>query len=346
MLCAMKKELQLRRGELECKILKSLYFGGGTPSILSVQELSDLIDEVNRYYSLDESIEITLEANPDDLTFNFLKFLREYTSINRLSIGIQSFFESDLRLMNRAHTAQEAEASIKLAQDCGFDNINIDLIYGVPTSSFEQWQKNLDKAVKLNIQHISSYALTVEPKTALNQWIKKKPGLSPKETVQSRDFYYMVEFLQDNGFEHYEISNFAKKGFHSKHNSAYWEYRPYLGIGPSAHSYDGRNQRSWNISNNAKYIKSFSESILPNEVEILSSEDAYNEILMIGLRTAKGVDIQRMESLFPENMMLKFQQSIQSKIESNILYIDQNYLKIRKKYWFFADGIAADLFLV
>lgn len=346
MLQAMKNELMLRSEELDDKTLKSLYFGGGTPSILSVEEISDLICEVSQYYSFDKNIEITLEANPDNLTPDFLKSLRNHTPVNRFSIGIQSFFEEDLRLMNRVHTAQEAENSIKFAQDFGFDNINIDLIYGVPTSNFQQWQKNLDKALEMNIQHISSYALTIEPKTALNQWIKKNPNLSPKESVQSRDFFYMVEFLQNNGFEHYEISNFAKKGFRSKHNSAYWEYQPYLGIGPSAHSYNGKNQRSWNISNNAKYIKSLSENNLPHEVEVLSLEDAYNEIIMIGLRTEKGVNLQRMDKLFPENMLLKFRQSIQPKIEDGVLYIDKNHLKIYKKHWFFADGIVADLFLV
>ena len=233
-----------------------------------------------------------------------------------------------------------------MAQDFGFDNINIDLIYGMPTSDFIQWKKNLAKAVELGIQHISSYALTVEPKTALNQWVIKKPELLPKESSQSRDFFYMVDFLRNHGFEHYEISNFAKENFHSKHNSAYWEYRPYLGIGPSAHSYDGKNQRSWNISNNAKYIKYLYDEILPREVEILSQKDAYNEMLMIGLRTSKGVNLKQMKMQFSESMMQKLAKSIKPKIQEGILYIEQNYLKIHKKYWFFADGIASDLFLV
>lgn len=345
MLIAMRKELFLRKDELENKRLKSLYFGGGTPSILSVSEINIFIDEVLKYFSFEENIEITLEANPDDLNFNFLKDLKN-TPINRFSIGIQSFFEEDLKLMNRAHTALEAEQSIKLAQDFGFQNINVDLIYGIPTSNFEQWKTNLNKAVELDIQHISAYALTVEPKTALNQWIKKKPSLLPKEKVQSRDFFYMVEFLQKNGFEHYEISNFGKKNYHSKHNSSYWEYQPYLGIGPSAHSYDGKALRSWNISNNAKYMKSLSENTLPNEREKLSMEDCYNEMLMIGLRTTKGVDLEMMRKNFSLILMKEFYKKVNSKIADNILYIEKNHLKINKKYWFFADGIASDLFII
>lgn len=346
MLEAMKKELYLRQNELPNKKFNSIYLGGGTPSILTIGEIVNFFSEIQKYFSFDKDIEITLEANPDDLTPQFLRELKENTSINRFSIGIQSFFEDDLRLMNRAHTAQEAERCIKLAQDFGFENINIDLIYGVPTSNFEQWQKNLQKAVDLQIQHISSYALTIEPKTALNQWIKKKPELFPKESVQSRDFFYMVDFLQNNDFEHYEISNFGKKGFHSKHNSAYWAYQPYLGIGASAHSYNGKNQRSWNVANNAKYIKSLQQNILPIETELLSLEDCYNEMLMIGLRTAKGVDLEQMYKMFPKTMMEYLQKSISPKIADNILHIENNHLKIYKKHWFLADGIASDLFLI
>lgn len=345
MLSAMKKELFLRKDELENKSLSSLYFGGGTPSILSISEINSFIDEVKKYFHFEENIEITLEANPDDLKKDFLQDLK-ISPINRLSIGIQSFFEDDLKLMNRAHNSIEAETSIKIAQDFGFDNINIDLIYGIPTSSFEQWQKNLDKAIELDIQHISSYALTVEPKTALNQWVKKKPSLFPKESVQSRDFFYMVEFLQNNGFEHYEISNFGKKDYYSKHNSSYWKHAPYLGIGPSAHSYNGKNNRSWNISNNAKYIKSLNEDILPNEIEKLSDTDCYNEMLMLGLRTEKGVDLGRMKTMFSHEIIENLYKNIEEKINNNVLFIEENHLKIYKKHWFLADGIASDLFVV
>lgn len=346
MLLAMKKELFLRQGELENKLLNSIYFGGGTPSILTVNEIADFFDEIQKYFSFDEKTEITLEANPDDLTPEFLKELKEKTPINRFSIGIQSFLEEDLKLMNRAHTAQEAEKCVKLAQDFGFDNLNIDLIYGIPTASFEQWQKNLQTAIELGIQHISSYALTIEPKTALHQWIKKKPELSPNDEVQSRDFFYMVNFLEQNDFEHYEISNFSKENYHSRHNSSYWLGQPYLGIGPSAHSFNGKNLRSWSIANNIKYIKALTENTLPIEREVLSPENHYNETLMIGLRTAKGVNLSQMEKLFSAEIMINFHQEIAPKIAQGILLIEDHHLKIDKKHWFFADGIAADLFIV
>lgn len=345
MLSAMRKEIELRKDELKNKMLKSLYFGGGTPSILSVNEIEGLIGQVQKYFSFDKNIEITIEANPDDVNESFVKDLKS-TPVNRFSLGIQSFFDEDLKFMNRAHTASEAENSIKLLQNFGFDNINIDLIYGVPTSSFEQWKNNLDKAVELEIQHISSYALTVEPKTALNQWIKKKPNLFPKESVQSRDFFYMVEFLQENEFQHYEISNFSKENYHSKHNSSYWNYSPYLGIGPSAHSYDGDRFRSWNIANNAKYIKLLAESRLAYEKEVLTIKDCYNEMIMLGLRTDKGLDMAKMQRVFSEKIMSDFYKSIVPKVNEHILIIKDNYLKINKKHWFLADGIASDLFIL
>ena len=254
MLTAIKKEIFLRRDELQNKNLRSLYFGGGTPSILSSDEIKSIIDEVGRFFSFDEHIEITLEANPDDLTAVFLKDISN-SPINRLSIGTQSFFDEDLKLMNRAHNAQQADSSIKRAQDNGFENITIDLIYGSPTSTVEQWKYNLDKIIALEVPHVSAYALTVEPKTVLDHWIKINAIAAPDESAQNEAFFYMSTFLKDQGFNHYEISNFGKPGFHSKHNSAYWQYCEYLGIGPSAHSFDGHRRRSWNVANNSIYIK-------------------------------------------------------------------------------------------
>lgn len=341
----MKKEIFLRKNELQNKNLKSLYFGGGTPSILKVDELKSIIDEVLKYFTFDENIEITLEANPDDLNQNFLKGLSE-TAVNRLSIGTQSFFDADLKLMNRAHSASEAESSIKRSQDSGFENISIDLIYGSPTSDFEIWKENLSKTIELQVPHISSYALTVELKTALESWISKNKINAPKESEQNKQFYYMSDFLKGNGFDHYEISNFGKPGFHSRHNSAYWKYSEYLGIGPSAHSYDGNNQRSWNIANNSIYIKNLNENTLPKETEILSEKDQFNEMLMIGLRTIWGADLQKMKDKFSSEIMGKFHQEIQPKIADGILVIESNHLKIPEKHWFLADGIASDLFVV
>ncbi|WP_332021836.1 radical SAM family heme chaperone HemW [Kaistella sp.] len=345
MMAALKKELFLRKDELQDKNLKSLYFGGGTPSILKVDELKSIIDEVLKYFSFNEDIEITLEANPDDLNQPFLKELAQ-TEINRLSIGTQSFFNEDLMLMNRAHNAGEAESSIKRAQDFGFENISIDLIYGSPTSNFEIWKENLKKTIELKVPHVSSYALTVEPKTALNQWIKQQKVAAPKEAEQNREFYYMSEFLKDHGFDHYEISNFGKPGFHSRHNSAYWKSHEYLGIGPSAHSYNGRDERSWNIANNKLYIDSLVQNKVPKETEILSEADQFNEMIMIGLRTVWGVDLKVLNERFSEQFLAHLHKEIQFKLEEGILIIENSHLKIPEKHWFMADGIASDLFMV
>ncbi|AZB01449.1 radical SAM family heme chaperone HemW [Chryseobacterium joostei] len=345
MLNAMKAEIKLRKDELQNKSLKSLYFGGGTPSILSVDEINSLIDEVLRYFSFEKDIEITLEANPDDLDKAFLKQLSG-TPVNRLSIGTQSFFEEDLKLMNRAHTASEAEGSIKRAQDFGFENLSIDLIYGSPTSNLEIWKENLNKTIALEVPHISSYALTVEPKTALENWISKGKVKSPREEEQNREFYYLSDFLKDNGFEHYEVSNFAKPGFYSRHNSAYWKYQEYLGVGPSAHSYNGFDVRSWNVANNQQYIKKLNAKLLAKEEEILSLEDQFNEMIMIGLRTIWGVDLKSLKDKFNDRFLEHFQNEIRQKMNEGILIIEDNNLKIPEKHWFMADGIASDLFMV
>lgn len=345
MLDAMKKEIFLRKDELQNKNLQSLYFGGGTPSVLSADEIKSLIDEVLKHFSFNNDIEITLEANPDDLNAQFLKGLSS-SPVNRLSIGTQSFFDEDLKLMNRAHNASEAEGSIKRAQDFGFENLSIDLIYGSPTSNLEIWKENLNKTIALEIPHISSYALTVEPKTALENWVSKGKIANPKEEEQNREFYYMIDFLKDHGFNHYEVSNFAKEGFYSRHNSAYWKYQEYLGIGPSAHSYNGNDVRSWNVANNQQYIKKLNSNILAKETEILSQQDQFNEMIMIGLRTIWGVDLDSLNQKFSENILDKFNKEIQHKIEDGILKIENNHLKIPEKHWFMADGIASDLFIV
>lgn len=345
MLDAMKKEIFLRKDELQNKNLQSLYFGGGTPSVLSADEIKALIDEVLKHFSFNNDIEITLEANPDDLNAQFLKGLSS-SPVNRLSIGTQSFFDEDLKLMNRAHNASEAEGSIKRAQDFGFENLSIDLIYGSPTSNLEIWKENLNKTIALEIPHISSYALTVEPKTALENWVSKGKIANPKEEEQNREFYYMIDFLKDHGFNHYEVSNFAKEGFYSRHNSAYWKYQEYLGIGPSAHSYNGNDVRSWNVANNQQYIKKLNSNILAKETEILSQQDQFNEMIMIGLRTIWGVDLNSLNEKFTENILDKFNKEIQHKIEDGILKIENNHLKIPEKHWFMADGIASDLFIV
>jgi oxygen-independent coproporphyrinogen-3 oxidase len=345
MLDAMKKEIFFKKDELQNKNLQSLYFGGGTPSVLSADEIKSLIDEVLKHFSFNSDIEITLEANPDDLNAQFLKGLSS-SPVNRLSIGTQSFFDEDLKLMNRAHNASEAEGSIKRAQDFGFENLSIDLIYGSPTSNLEIWKENLNKTIALEIPHISSYALTVEPKTALENWVSKGKVSNPKEEEQNREFYYMIDFLKDHGFDHYEVSNFAKEGFYSRHNSAYWKYQEYLGIGPSAHSYNGNDVRSWNVANNQQYIKKLNSNILAKETEILSQQDQFNEMIMIGLRTIWGVDLTSLNQKFSPNILDKFNKEIHHKIEEDILKIEDNHLKIPEKHWFMADGIASDLFQI
>jgi oxygen-independent coproporphyrinogen-3 oxidase len=345
MLYAIKKEIFLRKNELENKTLKSLYFGGGTPSILDVDDIKKLMDDIQKYFDFDDEIEITLEANPDDLTKNFLSQLSQ-TAVNRLSIGVQSFCDEDLKMMNRAHNASQSETSVKCSQDFGFQNISIDLIYGSPISDFKIWTKNLDKTIELQVPHISSYALTIEPKTALENWITKGKIPPPKEDEQSKEFYYMSDFLEKNGFLHYEISNFGKPNFHSRHNSNYWKHREYLGIGPSAHSFDGHKERSWNISNNSLYIKNLKQNILPKETEKLSENQRFNEFLMLGLRTVWGVDLSELNKKFSEPIVEKFNKNIRQKISDGVLIIENNHLKISEKHWFFADGIAADLFVV
>lgn len=345
MLAALKKELQLRKDELKEKNLKSLYFGGGTPSLLSADELKSLTDEVLRHFTFSSDIEVTLEANPDDLDAHFLKGLSS-SVFNRLSIGTQSFFDDDLKLMNRAHNASEAESSIKRAQDFGFENISIDLIYGSPTSDMLLWKENLRKTVALQVPHVSAYALTVEPKTALSSWIDQKKIKPPKEAEQTEEFYYLSAFLKDQGFDHYEISNFGKPGFHSRHNSAYWQGKEYLGIGPSAHSYNGERQRSWNVANNRRYIDALGNNQLLSETEILTENDQLNELLMIGLRTTRGIDLSVLRNQFSTQVLQRLQPEINKKLQEGTLTVENGFLKIPAEHWFLADGIASDLFIV
>lgn len=343
MLRSMHKELDMRHEELVERKISSIYFGGGTPSILEIDQLKELIDHTASKFEFSSDIEITLEANPDDLNDVFLKNLTT-TAVNRLSIGTQSFYEPDLKFMNRAHTASEAESSIKRSQDRGFENLSIDLIYGSPISGIDVWKDNIEKTVKLQVPHISSYALTVEPKTALAYAVSKKIVSAPDDHLQSEEFALLRNELQSSGFEHYEISNFAKPGFHSRHNTSYWKNLAYLGIGPSAHGFDGQKTRSWNVANNAKYIGHLLSGNLASEKEVLTDKELFNEMIMIGLRTIWGVDLEQLKLKFPTEIMDIFERQIQQKIRSGHLIIEDNHLKIPKEKWFLADGIASDLF--
>ena len=288
-----------------------------------------------------ENPEITLEANPDDLSEDYLIELSKI-GINRLSIGIQSFFEEDLQLMNRAHNSAEAKKCLELATKY-FDNISLDLIYGIPVMSNEKWKQNIETALSFGIPHISSYALTVETKTALNKLIQTGKIEKPKDEVAEEHFQILVKTLENNGFIHYELSNFGKENYFSKNNSAYWLGKKYIGIGPSAHSYDGIS-RSWNVSNNTMYLKSLDENKLPNEIEILSKTDRYNEYIMTGLRTIWGVSLDRIEQEFGNEYLDYLHEQAQKFIDDDLLSIQNKILKPTQKGKFLTDGIASDLF--
>jgi oxygen-independent coproporphyrinogen-3 oxidase len=343
MVLALAKEIQMRKSEFQDEIVETIYFGGGTPSILSIEDLRFLIDTVYRNYKVDENPEITVEANPDDLTENRIIELSK-NKVNRLSIGIQSFFEDDLKLMNRAHNAEEAKKCIEIATHY-FDNISIDLIYGVPQMSNEKWLQNIETALSFGVPHISSYALTVEPKTALHSFIQKGIIPSPNDEVAQEHFQILVDKLSENGFIHYELSNFGKENYFSKNNSSYWLGKKYIGIGPSAHSYDGKN-RGWNVSNNSLYIKSIHENKLPIEIETLTKTDRYNEYIMTGLRTIWGVSLERIEQEFGKTYLYYLNQQASKFIEDHLLFVDDNILRTTKKGKFLSDGIASDLFLL
>ena len=351
MVLALAKEIEMRKSEFKDDAVETIYFGGGTPSILNVSDLKLLIDTVYSNFSVIENPEITLEANPDDLT-PILSFrgtrnlFKEFKAIgvNRLSIGIQSFFEDDLKLMNRAHNSEEAKSCLEIATQY-FDNISIDLIYGMPRMSNEKWLHNIETALSFNIPHISSYALTVEPKTALHTFIQK--GIIPQldDEVAQEHFHLLVDKLEENGFIHYELSNFGKENYFSKNNSSYWLGKKYIGIGPSAHSYDGE-KRGWNVSNNTLYLKSIQENKLPLETETLTKTDRYNEYVMTGLRTIWGISLDRIETEFGKTYLDYLNQQAAKYIEDHLLFIDDNILRTTKSGKFLSDGIASDLFLL
>lgn len=341
MVLALSKELQLRMREFQNESVATIYFGGGTPSRLQIADLRFLITTIYENYTVVENPEITLEANPDDLSELYLLELKTI-GVNRLSIGIQSFFEEDLQLMNRAHNSEEAKKCLEIASHY-FDNISLDLIYGIPGMTNEKWLQNIETALSFGIPHISSYALTVEPKTALNKLIQTGKVASPKDEVAQEHFMILVETLEKNGFVHYELSNFGKENYFSQNNSAYWLGKKYIGIGPSAHSYDG-DARSWNIANNTMYLKSIQNSELPSEAEILTQEDRYNEYIMTGLRTIWGVSLVRIEQEFGAKYLNYLKQQSQKFIADGLLSNTNEILKPTLRGKFLTDGIASDLF--
>jgi len=375
------KELVYRKKEISQPI-ETIYFGGGTPSLLTMEELQLLMDTIYSNFAVVETPEITLEANPDDLMSPraqsrglFDTYIK--IGINRLSIGIQSFFEEELQLMNRAHNAEEAKKCLSIASQY-FENISIDLIYGIPGLSDEKWEENLAIACGYKVPHISSYALTVEPRTALFKFIKQGKIPPVEDAVSKRQYLILVDRLKKEGFVNYEFSNFGKEGYFSKNNTAYWQGKPYIGIGPSAHSFDGHT-RSWNVSNNIKYIKSIAKGALPIERETLTITDKYNEYMMTGLRTMWGVSFKKVENDFGKKYLDYLLQQIKIPLNEGFLeiafaskakqsfdvYEKQNYnneitsspqkegtprndkvLKITKKGKFLSDGISSDLFWI
>ena len=337
------KEIELRKEELNNEIVETIYFGGGTPSMLSSEEISLLIAAVYEHHTVVALPEITLEANPDDLSEEKIIELSK-TPINRLSIGVQSFFEKDLKLMNRAHSSSEAHASLKIATRY-FENISVDLIYGIPGLTNEEWQQNIQTALRFNIPHISSYALTVEPKTALEALIKKGEIEKVDDDLAQRQFFILRDVLEQEKFVHYELSNFGKQNYFSKNNTAYWLGKPYTGIGPSAHSFDGK-QRSWNVRNNTKYIKEIEQDRLPIEREVLSITDRYNEYVMTGLRTIWGVSLEKIKTDFGSKYVTYIQTESEKYIQQKLLCIEDDTLKTTKEGAFLVDGIAAHLFLL
>lgn len=340
MLC---KELELRKDEMPGKEVRTIYFGGGTPSLLNAGELKQIFDTIYSNFQVSDDAEITLEANPDDLSREKLELLKA-SKINRLSIGVQSFFEEDLKLMNRAHNASEALGSIQMAREY-FDNMSIDLIYGIPDMSKERWKRNIEIALELGLPHFSCYALTVEPNTALKNFIDKGIIKPVDDELAKAHFEILIQTLKEAGFVHYEFSNFGKPGYFSQNNTAYWMGKPYLGIGPSAHSYDGET-RKWNINNNTLYIKSLQKGSIPAEEEKLSVKDKYNEYVMTRLRTMWGVSLDEVELQFGEQYRNYLLEQAQQHLEDGLLNNEKGRFHVSEKGKFLSDGIAADLFFV
>lgn len=333
-------ELESRKGYLESKNISTIYFGGGTPSILGSIQLERFLDAIKKHFTCDSKMEITIECNPDDLSNKKLNELKN-SGFNRLSIGVQSFNDDELKWMNRAHSGNDSVDSVKRAQDLGFNNITIDLIYGSKFQTMENWQQTLSTAIELNVQHLSAYNLTIEDKTKLGIDFKRKVEPEVNDDFSAEQFKLMVDFLQKENFIHYEISNFAKEGFVSQHNSNYWRNVSYIGIGPSAHSYDGKN-RQWNISSNAAYISKINNNEIYFEKEILSTDEKFNEYILTGLRTIWGCDKSIIESKFG----IKYLQKLNTYIELNreLFELEDSKVTLSNKGKLFADHVAKQLF--
>lgn len=335
------KEIEIQKSYLNEEIVETIYFGGGTPSFLNAEEIRRILNKVYAEFAVISNPEITLEGNPDDFTFQKLQELKQ-AGINRLSIGIQSFNDVDLTWMNRAHNSIQATKCVQDAQGLGFDNITIDLIYGLPEMTIEAWKVNLQKALDLNVQHISAYNLTVEKGTALYQFIKMGKSKPLSDAAAAAQFELLINTLENNKFKQYEISSFSKEGYFSKHNSSYWKRKFYLGIGPSAHSFNG-NTRQWNVANNAKYIKAIKGGEVPFELEKLSQKDRYNEYILLGLRTIWGCEFDYVKSEFGEEQLFNLKKQLV--VFSDQISINKQGFSLNQKGKAFADHIASELFV-
>jgi oxygen-independent coproporphyrinogen-3 oxidase len=344
LLDALVTEMKIQSSFLEGTKIRTIYFGGGTPSLLSESEIARLFDELNKTFDLSEVGEITLEANPDDLTKEKIKELKG-TPINRFSIGVQSFHSKDLEYMNRAHNVQQAYDSIKGVQDAGWENITLDLIYGTPTLDNEQWQKNMQTVIDFEVPHLSAYGLTVEERTPLHHAIKVGKQEALDEVKSSEQFEMLMDFIPKQGLEQYEISNFAKLGFEAKHNGSYWTDEKYLGLGPSAHSFDGK-KRIWNISNNARYIKSLNQAKLNNDFELLTEEQRFNEYVLTSLRTKEGCNISYVKARFSPFLVDFLTVSLKKWQKNAEIERNGEFFILTKKGKLVADWIASDLFYV
>ncbi len=341
---ALAQEIILQKNYLPTSQLDTIYFGGGTPSLLNEYELSYLMDTIHKTFSLDKDAEVTLEANPDDLTLEKLNLFKK-SGINRLSIGTQSFQDICLSYLNRAHNASQAKQSIADAQNLGFDNISIDLIYAIPVANHDTWQQDLEQATALQIQHISAYCLTIEEQTVFGRMLQNNQMPPIDDEFASQQFNALISHLGEHGFEQYEISNFAKNQIYSKHNSNYWIKNPYLGIGPSAHSYNG-SSRQFNVTSNGKYLKSIQQNMVPSSLENLTKIDQVNEYIMTSLRTIWGCDLDKVFNNFGINMLNHNKSYIDEYIDKKLLKIEDNVLKLTNHGKLFADKIASDLFIV
>lgn len=341
MLTALVKEINIQQRYLDSETIHTIYFGGGTPSILAADEIYRLINAITQLHDVAADVEITLEANPDDLNYHKLKALHQ-TPVNRLSIGIQSFFDEDLAWMNRVHRANEAEASVKRAQDIGFENITVDLIYGYPLLSDEKWRHNLQKVFDLEIPHVSTYSMTVEPQTALASFINKKKQSPMNDEQSAAHFAMMLDAMENNGFEQYEISNFCKPGHYSRHNSNYWRGIKYLGLGPSAHSFNGQS-RQWNVANNPQYIKAVMEDTVPAETETLTEANRLNEYIMTTLRTKWGIDLNKLDQIATGSSQELLKIAARYLNDGSIIQTE-NVITLTPNGKLYADRISAALF--